>query len=60
VLGLRGQFLPPTLNYEVPDPQCDLDCVPNIARNASYQIAMKNSLAFGGNNTSLIFKRHEH
>jgi 3-oxoacyl-[acyl-carrier-protein] synthase II len=59
VLGLRGQFLPPTLNYEVPDPDCDLDYVPNTARNADYQFAMKNSLAFGGNNASLIFKRHE-
>lgn len=59
ILSLRGQFLPPTLNYQEPDPECDLDYVPNIARNRSFQYAMKNSLAFGGNNTSLIFKRHD-
>lgn len=59
LIGLRGQFLPPTLNYETPDPECDLDYVPNFARNHRYRYAMKNSLAFGGNNTSLIFKRHE-
>jgi 3-oxoacyl-[acyl-carrier-protein] synthase II len=60
ILGLRGQYLPPTLNYGTPDPLCDLDYVPNTARQASFEFAMKNSLAFGGNNTSLIFKRHEH
>jgi 3-oxoacyl-[acyl-carrier-protein] synthase II len=60
ILGLRGQYLPPTLNYEVRDPLCDLDYVPNTARQAQFEFAMKNSLAFGGNNTSLIFKRHAH
>jgi 3-oxoacyl-[acyl-carrier-protein] synthase II len=59
VLSLRGQFVPPTLNYETPDPDCDLDVVPNQARNLEMDYAMKNALAFGGNNTSLIFKRHE-
>lgn len=59
LIGLRGQFLPPTLNYQEPDPDCDLDYVPNIARNQRFRYAMKNSLAFGGNNTSLVFKRHE-
>ncbi len=60
VLGLRGQYVPPTLNLDEPDPDCDLDYVPNVARGQAYRFAMKNSLAFGGNNTSLIFKRHEH
>jgi 3-oxoacyl-[acyl-carrier-protein] synthase II len=59
ILGMRGGFVPPTLNYETPDPDCDLDYIPNVARNVEYQYAMKNSLAFGGNNTSLIFKRHD-
>lgn len=59
ILSLRGQFFPPTLNYQDPDPDCDLDYVPNMARNGSFRYAMKNSLAFGGNNTSLIFKRHD-
>jgi len=60
ILGLRGQYLPPTLNLDEADPACDLDYVPHAARGARYEYAMKNSLAFGGNNTSLIFKRHEH
>ncbi|WP_034412231.1 beta-ketoacyl-[acyl-carrier-protein] synthase family protein [Derxia gummosa] len=59
VLGLMGQFLPPTLNFEEADPDCDLDVVPNVARNARLDVAMKNSLAFGGNNTSLILARPE-
>jgi len=59
VLCLHGQFVPPTLNYETPDPECDLDYVPNYARNLEMDYAMSNSLAFGGNNTSLIFKRYQ-
>lgn len=59
VLSLYGQFVPPTLNYETPDPDCDLDYVPNFARNQAMDYAMSNSLAFGGNNTSLIFKRYQ-
>lgn len=59
VLSLHGQFVPPTLNYQTPDPDCDLDCVPNYARNLEMDYAMSNSLAFGGNNTSLIFKRYQ-
>ena len=59
LIALKGQFAPPTLNYETPDPECDLDYVPNQARNLEMAYAMSNSLAFGGNNTSLIFKRSE-
>lgn len=59
VLSLAGQFAPPTLNFETPDPACDLDVVPNFARNLDMEYAMSNSLAFGGNNASLIFRRAE-
>lgn len=57
VLALLGQFAPPTINYRTPDKECDLDVVPNQSRNLKMDYAMSNSLAFGGNNTSLIFKR---
>ncbi len=56
-LALQGQFVPPTINYESIDEECDLDVVPNQSRNLDMHFAMSNSLAFGGNNTSLIFKR---
>jgi 3-oxoacyl-[acyl-carrier-protein] synthase II len=56
-LGLRHQFLPPTINYQEPDPQCDLDYVPNEARFQRVDLVMNNSFAFGGNNASLILGR---
>ena len=59
VMSVQGQFAPPTLNFETVDPDCGLDCVPNAARNLTMEYAMSNSLAFGGNNTSLIFKRYQ-
>jgi len=49
--------VPPTINYEVPDPDCDLDYVPNTARDAAVQYAMSNSLGFGGTNATLLFKK---
>ena len=57
VLALRDQILPPTINYENPDPACDLDYIPNHARKAEVQYALSNSFGFGGTNASLLFKR---
>jgi 3-oxoacyl-[acyl-carrier-protein] synthase II len=57
VLALRDQILPPTANYENPDPECDLDYVPNKARKAEVVYALSNSFGFGGTNASLLFKR---
>jgi 3-oxoacyl-[acyl-carrier-protein] synthase II len=57
VLALRDQILPPTINYENPDPACDLDYVPNKARKAEVVYALSNSFGFGGTNASLLFKR---
>jgi len=57
VLALRDQMLPPTINYENPDPACDLDYIPNQARKAEAEYALSNSFGFGGTNASLIFQR---
>ena len=57
VLALRDQILPPTINLDIPDPQCDLDYIPNHAREASVEYALSNSFGFGGTNAALIFKR---
>jgi 3-oxoacyl-[acyl-carrier-protein] synthase II len=57
VLALREQILPPTINYENPDPECDLDYVPNQARRAEVNYALSNSFGFGGTNAALLFKR---
>jgi 3-oxoacyl-[acyl-carrier-protein] synthase II len=57
VLAIRDQVAPPTINYEEPDPECDLDYVPNEAREIQIEYALSNSFGFGGTNGSLIFKR---
>ena len=57
ILALRDQVLPPTINLSNPDPECDLDYVPNVARKAQLDVALSNSFGFGGTNGSLIFRR---
>ena len=59
ILALQDGFVPATIHYQVPDPDCDLDIVPNIGRKAELRYALSNSLGFGGHNVSLIFKRWE-
>jgi 3-oxoacyl-[acyl-carrier-protein] synthase II len=58
-LALRDQVIPPTINLENQDPECDLDCVPNQARKAPLRYALSNSFGFGGTNGALLFKRFE-
>jgi 3-oxoacyl-[acyl-carrier-protein] synthase II len=58
-LALKESKLPPTINYEFPDPDCDLDYVPNVVRDAEVEYALSNSFGFGGTNACLIFKRFD-
>ncbi|MFN8617914.1 MAG: beta-ketoacyl-ACP synthase II [Dehalococcoidia bacterium] len=58
VMALRNGIIPPTANYATADPDCDLDYVPNVARSASLEAVMTNSLGFGGHNASLIFRKY--
>ena len=56
-LAIKNDIIPPTINFETPDPECEIDCVPNQARKHIVNIAMNNSYAFGGNNASLVLKK---
>lgn len=57
VLSIRDQVCPPTINYENPDPECDLDYVPNTARNHAINVVVSNAFGFGGTNSALVFRR---
>jgi 3-oxoacyl-[acyl-carrier-protein] synthase II len=57
-LAVKHQLIPPTINYETPDPECDLDYVPNVKRAATIEYALSNSFGFGGTNGALLFKRY--
>jgi 3-oxoacyl-[acyl-carrier-protein] synthase II len=57
LLAIRDQVVPPTINYETPDPDCDLDYVPNSARELKLDVVLTNSFGFGGTNGTLIFRR---
>jgi len=59
ILAIRDGVVPPTINYTTPDPECDLDYVPNEARSVEVKAAMTNSFGFGGHNVSLVFAAHE-
>jgi 3-oxoacyl-[acyl-carrier-protein] synthase II len=56
-LAVKNDLVPPTINYETPDPECDIDCVPNQSRKHTVTIALNNSYAFGGNNACLVLKK---
>jgi len=58
-LAIRDSVLPPTINHENPDPDCDLDCIPNHSRKAQVRYAMSNSFGFGGTNGALLFRRFD-
>ena len=57
-LALHHGLLPPTINYETPDPECDLDYVPNQARKVDVEYALSNAFGFGGTNATLLFRRY--
>ncbi len=57
--AVSRDIVPPTINYQIPDPECDIDCVPNQARKAKINIAFNNAYAFGGNNACVVFRKYE-
>jgi 3-oxoacyl-[acyl-carrier-protein] synthase II len=59
ILAVHNGVLPPTINYEDPDPECDLDYIPNESREADVRVALSNSFGFGGHNATIVFRRFE-
>ena len=59
VKAIHERVIPPTINYEVPDPECDLDYVPNVARQQDVRAALSNSVGLGGHNATVVFRRIE-
>ncbi len=59
IMAIINGTVPPTINYEIPDPECDLNYVPNVAKKADVRYALSNSLGFGGHNATIIFKKYE-
>jgi 3-oxoacyl-(acyl-carrier-protein) synthase len=59
ILAIRNGVIPPTVNLEHPDKECDLDYTPNVARHVSVEVAMSNALGFGGHNSCLVFQRYQ-
>jgi len=57
-LAIKEQIIPPTINFNIPDPECGIDCIPNKAKKQKLNVALNNSLAFGGNNACLVVKRY--
>jgi 3-oxoacyl-(acyl-carrier-protein) synthase len=58
ILGIERSVAPPTINYSEPDPECDLDYVPNEARDATVNVAVSNSFGFGGHNACVVFRKY--
>jgi len=59
ILAIKYGIIPPTINYEVPDPECDLNYTPNVAVKKDIKVALSNTFGFGGHNATLIFKKYE-
>ncbi len=59
IKAIEDKFVPPTINYKVPDEECDLDIVPNEGRSKELKYTMSNSLGFGGHNSTVIIKKYE-